>query len=638
MGRPQAHLRIALLGPFALEAPGGALVGQLGRKTRALLACLALAPGKIWPREKLMALLWSDRGDDQARASLRQALAELRRSLGDPSPLRTDNETVSLDPALVSTDAPAFEDLVKAERFADAVALYRGPLLDGHGVRDEAFDDWLRIERARLHELAIQAFQGQAEQQAGEAAINSARQLLQLEPAREETHRLLMRLHAAAGQRAEAMRQYRQCRDVLQRELQAEPDAETERLHIRIQDGNIPTDAIAIGGCSGPLHDRPSIAVLRFANLSSDLEQDYFADGLAEDLITDLSRIGGLLVIARHSSFAYKDRTIDARQAARELGVAYIVEGSVRRSASRIRIAIQLMETARGGYLWADRFDRDLEDVFAVQGEVASKIVAALADVLPSARVPPKRRAPSIEAYDLFVRGRVLTVQSPHTTRAALPLLEKTIALDPDFAEAHAWLAMNLTFQWIDGRDYERERVLAAADRAVSLDPGNADAYFMRGYALAYSGNLAAGLEQFELALKSNPNHADAWLFLTDLKVFDGRPQEAIRAVEKAFELNPHPHATYHWLRGFAFYAARHYEEAVRALDHEECRGNGSQRILAAALAQLGRLEEARDVARQFMNDYPEFTMGGWARTQPFRAPGDLDHFIAGYAKAGLPE
>jgi TolB-like protein/cytochrome c-type biogenesis protein CcmH/NrfG len=635
MERSQAHLRIALLGPFILEA-GGAPIGPLGRKTRALLACLALAPGKIWPREKLMALLWSDRGEDQARASLRQALAELRRSLGDPSPLRSDNETVSLDPALLSVDAPLFEDFVKAKRFAEAIVLYRGLLLDGHGVRDEAFDDWLRSERARLHELAISAFQGHADQQTGEAAIAAARRLLQLEPTREATHRLLMRLYAAAGQRAEALRQYRQCRDVLQRELQAETEAETERLHDRIQNTSDPATVVT-GSPPGLARDRPSIAVLRFTNMSSDPEQDYFADGLAEDLITDLSKVSGLLVIAKHSSFAYRDRTVDARQAARELGVAYIVEGSVRRAASRIRIAIQLMETAGGGYLWADRFDRELEDVFAVQDEVASKIVAALAGVLPSARSPPKRRAPSIEAYDLFVRGRVLTVQSPYTTRAALPLLEKAIELDPDFAEAHAWLAMNLTFQWIDGRDYERDRVLAAADRAVSLDPGNADAYFMRGYALAYSGSVADGLRQFELALKSNPNHADAWLYLTDLEVFDGRPRDAIRAVEKAFELNPYPHATYHWLRGFAFYAAGRYEEVARALDHDACRGNGSQRILAAALARLGRLKEARDVARQFMNDYPEFTVSGWAKTQPFRDPKDLRHFVDGYLKAGLP-
>lgn len=633
MGRPQAPLRIALLGSFDLETPGGKAVAALGRKTRALLACLALSPGKPWRREALTALLWSDRGDDQARASLRQALAELRRSLGEPSPLRTDNGTVSLDPALVSVDAPEFEDLVGAKRLAEAVKLYRGPLMDGHGVRDDAFEDWLRLERARLHDLAITAFHDHAGKQTGEASIATARHLLQLDPAREATHRLLMRLHAASGRRAEALRQYKQCRDMLERELQTVPDAETERLHILIQDGSA-----AAGIATGPSHDRPSIAVLRFANMSSDREQDYFADGLAEDLITDLSKIGGLMVIARHSSFAYKDRAVDAWEAARELGVAYIVEGSVRRSASRIRIAIQLLEAARGRYLWADRFDRDIADVFAVQDEVASRIVAALADVLPAIQLPPKRRARNIEAYDLFVRARVLTVQSPHTTRAALPLLEKAIELDPDFAEPHAWLAMNLTFQWVDGKEHQKERILAAADRAVALDPGNADGYFVRGYALTYSGDLAGGLEQFDLALQVNPNHAEAWLYLADLKVFDGRPEEAVRAIEKAFELNPYPHATYHWLRGFALYAAHRYEEAASALDLDACRGNGSERILAAALAKLGRIEEAREVGRRFMRCYPEFSAGSWSRTQSFRDPKDLQHFVEGYRKAGLPD
>ncbi len=384
---------------------------------------------------------------------------------------------------------------------------------------------------------------------------------------------------------------------------------------------------------------KPSIAVLPFTNLSSDPEQEFFADGLSEDLITDLSKVAGLFVIARHSSFVYKGRTIDIRQAARELGVAYIIEGSVRRSASRVRITVQLIDAAGGGHVWADRFDRNLEDVFALQDEVVGRIVSALADALPSARQPQKRRAPNIEAYDLFVRGRVLSVQSEDTTRLARPLLEKAIELDPDFAEAHAWLAMNLTFQWIDGRQVdERERILAEAERAVSLDPGNADGYFVRGYALTYKGNLAAGLEQFELALKYNPNHADAWLYLADLRVFDGHPDDAVRAVEKAFQLDPYPNANHYWLRGFALYAAHRYEQAVKALQHDSCRGTGSQRILAAALAQLGRSNEARDVARQFVNTHPRFAVGSWAKTQPFRDPRDLQHFVDGFIKAGLPE
>ena len=155
-------------------------------------------------------------------------------------------------------------------------------------------------------------------------------------------------------------------------------------------------------------------------------------------------------------------------------------------------------------------------------------------------------------------------------TRTARGLLEKAIQLDPEFAEARAWLAMNLTFQWIDDSEVdERDRIFAEAEQAVSLDPGNADGYYIRGYALTYKGDLAAGPEQFELTLKINPNHADAWAFFSDHLVFDGHPNQAVRAIEMAFQLNPYPpDATYYWVKGFALYAQRNYDKAVEALQH----------------------------------------------------------------------
>src|SRR6185312_7188890 len=169
MERTPHVLQVRLLGGFDLQSGAGHDVPAPGRKVRALMACLALSPGKSWAREKLMALLWSDRGDEQARASLRQALAELRRSLGAPSPLRTDNDAVNLDPAMVAVDAIAFERLARAERLGEAAALYRGALLDGHGVRDDAFEDWLRVERTRLHELAVGVLDRYARSQTGDA-------------------------------------------------------------------------------------------------------------------------------------------------------------------------------------------------------------------------------------------------------------------------------------------------------------------------------------------------------------------------------------------------------------------------------------------------------------------------------------
>src|SRR5215813_7302322 len=324
----RAQLR--LLGGFDLHSATGQAAIPAGRKVRALLACLALSPGQAWPREKLMALLWSDRGDEQARASLRQALAEMRRVLGEPSPVRTEHDAISLDPALIAVDAAEFELLARAGKLDEAAGLYRGPLLDGHGVRDGAFEDWILVERTRLHDLAVAALDRFAASQSGDAAIATAQRLLQLDPAREATHRLLMRLYAAAGQRTQALRQYEHCRDVLQRDLQVKPNSETERLHHELQNEAPPApmasaDAPQPGAASVP--DRPTIAVLPFSNLSGDPAQEYFSDGITEDIITELSRFRFLVVLARNPSLAQKGQVSGPQEIGRSLGVRYIVEG-----------------------------------------------------------------------------------------------------------------------------------------------------------------------------------------------------------------------------------------------------------------------------------------------------------------------
>jgi TolB-like protein/class 3 adenylate cyclase len=383
-----------------------------------------------------------------------------------------------------------------------------------------------------------------------------------------------------------------------------------------------------------------TIAVLPFTNMSSDPEQEYFADGLAEDLITDLSKIPGLLVIARNSSFTYKGRPVDIRSVARELSVRYVIEGSVRRAATRIRINAQLIDASDNSHLWADRFDRDLADIFVLQDEVVGRIVEALADALPSARRLASRRATNLDAYDLFVRGRVLVTQSVEGNRTARPLLERAVEIDPGFAEAHAWLAMSHHFAWAYwGEATERHPVLAlaAAQRAVSLDPEDAVAHAILADVLIFAGRPEEGAAELAAALRINPNHADAWTFLGQLRAFEGSAVEGIDYLRKALRLNPYPPGWYYWLLGLAQYAAGRYEDAADTLRHEATRGMGSQRILAAALAQLGRREEAKAEAGQFLASHPHFSMQHWADTQPFRHETDRQHFIDGYVKAGLP-
>jgi TolB-like protein len=401
-----------------------------------------------------------------------------------------------------------------------------------------------------------------------------------------------------------------------------------------------PKATVAVMKSPLPLPDKPSIAVLPFQNMSSDPEQEYFVDGLAEDLITDLSKVPGFLVIARNSSFAYKGKAVDIRLIARELGVRYVIEGSVRRSTTRVRINAQLIDALENTHLWADRFDRDIADVFLLQDEVVGKIVNALADTLPSARFPGRKRAANIQAYDLFVRGREMVTQSPESNRAGRPLLEKSIELDPHFAEAHAWLAMSHAFGWLHwGEDEEANRplALAAAERAVALDAENADAHALLGYVLLFDGKMDEGAAEFATALRINPSHAYALLFQGEMYAHQGMADRGVQSILKAFRLNPYPPAQYYWILGYAQYAAGRYEDAVQTLQHRETRLTGSSRILAASLAQLGRLEEAREVARRFLVANPHFSVRHWASTQPFRHDSDRQHFVDGYIKAGLP-
>jgi TolB-like protein len=391
-----------------------------------------------------------------------------------------------------------------------------------------------------------------------------------------------------------------------------------------------------------PLPAKPSIAVLPFTNLSADPEQEFFADGLTEDLITELSKAPGLFVIARHSCFAFKNKSPDLRQVARELGVRYILEGSARRAASRLRINAQLIDAREGGgHLWAERFDRDLVDVFAVQDEVIARIVEALVGRLAASKLPDRKLPKSLEAYDLCVRGRFLYQRAvTGEGKEARRLFEQAIALDLDYAEAHAYLAWTHWMGWVnwfEPEDPHRRLALEIARRAVALDPNDPFARMVLGFVLEYEHEYEESAAQIEMALRLDPNHADTYAIRTDLLVMAGRPLEAIESVAQALRLNPHPPAWYYWDKGEAEYAARQYESAVATLRHESTYGTPSRSILAAALAQLGRLEEARIEGRLFMADYPDFRIESFLDTQPFRNRTDREHFADGYRKAALP-
>jgi TolB-like protein/Tfp pilus assembly protein PilF len=653
MERSPNPLRIRLLGGFELASACGRDVPLPGRKVRALMACLALSPGKPWPREKLMALLWSDRGEEQARASLRQALAELRRALGEPSPLRTEHDAVSLAPAMIAVDAPEFERLAEAGQSVEAATLYRGQLLDSHGVRDDAFEDWLRAERTRLHDLAIEVLDRLAASQSGDPAIETAQRLLQLDPAREKTHRMLMRLYIAAGQRAHALRQYQQCCDTLQRELQAKPDVETERLYRQIQDETVPTPVTKMGTATHdpapPADTKPSIAILPFDNLSGDTEQRYFSDGIAEDIITELCRNHGLLVIARNSSFQYRDRAIDVKRIGHELGVQYVVEGSVRKMGAHVRIAVQLIDTGTGNHLWAERYDRELQAIFAIQDEVTTAIVAAIAGQVQAAGIDKvrRKRTGSLAAYDYFLRGLAHVVRfGGDDIFPARDMFARAIEIDPDFAQAHAFLAWSLVeifwTEWTkNSRDDSRttlDQALLVAQRAVTLDGNDAICHSTLVYVYIARKSFDLAAHHLDIATRLNPNDSEIIMHRGMLEVYTGRPREALRTIERAMRLNPIPPNSYWVLQGLALYHLRRYEEACRTFQRATARPPYVDRYLAACCAQLGLFAEARVLVARSLEQQPDFTLAVWATVEPYQSRADVDDLLDGLRKAGLPE
>jgi TolB-like protein/DNA-binding SARP family transcriptional activator/predicted Zn-dependent protease len=865
-----ASLELNLLGGFDARFGDGRPVGPLGRKGQLLLALLGLRVGEVHTREKVIGILWSDRGDAQARGSLRQELTILRKLLGsiEPAPIVIDGERLSLCAAAVAVDVRRFEALIQSDSTCDferAVALYKGPFLDGLNVRDSAGEEWLLHERERLRLLMLgvldRLFARQIQAGALAPATATAEAILAHDPLREDTHRALMQLHAEQGRHSLALKQYRVCKESLARELGVEPEPETERLHQEIQaqrtapprppsagaptapldvthgagadeyylmgrsfflrniwsrgalevarqlfaqaieidprcarahaglancdcyrlllgvpgasfdtiaassaralelapdlaeshaaqglalytagqhgpanaaferamtlgpelfeahyfyarncraqgnhekaaqlfaraaalnqndfralgmladeyralgrlddwlaatrqclarvqvevatqphDGHAlafgshiladlgeaelaeawaarakeldpddpivnynvactyvtlgrPDDALARlratfgatplnrrafydwmrqDSALDPLRDhpvfrafalelqadiatsvpertgaqphpstcagRPSIAVLPFANISGDPEQEYLADGLTEDVITDLSRVSALFVVARNSVFTFKGKAVHIQEAARALNVRYLLEGSVRKAAGRVRITAQLVDGASGGHLWAERFDRSLDDIFTLQDEISQSIVAALkVTLLPEELATiTSRPTTNVDAYQYYLMGRSYFLRSgwgERALRVARRMFMRAAEIDPHYARAYSGLANSDSYLMCMGDPrVSFEDILANSERALALDPSLAEAHAAKGLALYTAGRHAAANTVLEEALRLGPDLFEANFFAARNLRAQGRYRESIPLFERAAELQP---------------------------------------------------------------------------------------------------
>ena len=399
------------------------------------------------------------------------------------------------------------------------------------------------------------------------------------------------------------------------------------------------------------LPDRPSIAVLPFQNMSGDAEQEYFSDGVVEEIITALSRMRWLFVIARNSSFAYKGKASDVRQVGRELGVRYVLEGSVRKAGSRLRITGQLIDASTGAHLWADRFEGGLEDVFELQDHVTSSVIGAIAPTLEQAEMERAKRKPTenLDAYDYYLRGIAsLHRWSREGVDEALGLFSKAIELDPSFASAYGAAAFCYFWRkangWMTDRTQEIADTLRLGGRAAELGKDDAVALSFAGLALGYvADEIEAGIELIDRALRLNPNLAAAWSASGCLRTALGDHDRAIEHTARAMRLSPLDPLTFFMqtFTAFAHFLSGRYDEAW-PLAEKAARAQPNYmsaiRLAAASNACAGRLEEAkRFVARALQLD-PELRISNFKGRIIAVRPDDFAKYAEGLRKAGLPE
>lgn len=405
------------------------------------------------------------------------------------------------------------------------------------------------------------------------------------------------------------------------------------------------------------LPDKPSIAVLPFENMSGDPEQEYFADGIVEEITTALSRFKTLFVIARNSSFTYRGRTVDVKQVGRELGVRYVLGGSVRRAASRVRITGELVDTASGTQLWADRFEGGLDDIFDLQDKVTESVVGAIAPELQQAEIDRARRklTENLEAYDLFLQGMAREVSNlaggleqptSEGTSEALRLFYGVIKLDPVFASAYGMAALcyaqRKAFGWVTDREREISEAERLARKAIQLGKVDAVALATGGYVLAFVvHDLEAGIAAIERALILNPNLAEAWLFLGWAKVWQGQPDVAIERLERAMRLSPLGRGIAGMQAAVAtahFFAGRYEDASVWAekLLREYPTSHPGLRIAAASNAAAGRNLEALNVAARLRQLDPALHLSNFRNVLGPYSPQDRLKYEEAMRQAGL--
>lgn len=597
-----AVFTLSLLGPFSLSVQGETL-DVASKKNRLLLAMLAAASHRTMSRDALASALWAEHGDEQAKNSLRQALAVLRKELKsqEASFFAAIDSTITIDPGKVVLDTDAFVTNVRLatrDSLLRAIKLWRGVFLADVTASDTGLEHWLNEQREHYNALYIEAMDRLVPMLDGNARLDMARRLVQADNLREASHRHLMEAMHASGERAQALRHYDKLRKLLQDELGVEPSPETQVLRNRIAANGqgaaavhamvpVPmpiqppsaalptTSARPTAPASGKLSYglaaaaailavllgawyvmRPapeplgmaSVAILPFESLSGSVEDARIATGLTIDTISDLSRYSDFRVMAKDTTDAYQGNSADIRALGKDLKVSHVLKGTYQRDKDKIRITAQLIDAATGESLWSDRYDRQIGEIFAVQSDVADHIANSLGGregkVGKSMAASARRKPPAdLGAYEIYLLAQetMYSDLSAESMREGQKILEQAIAKDPNFARAYVRYANAYAWRatYESGAVELFQQMLVYASKAVALDPMDADAHAALGYAMTVTGDWKQGEANLDEALRLTPNAFDVLIFHACLKHAYGKMEEGAAAADRALAINP---------------------------------------------------------------------------------------------------
>ncbi len=651
-GKSPTRAEFFLLGPLFVRIDGAEMV-PLPKKARALLAYLIIRRGVAVPRDTILGLLWSERGEDQARASLRQALSLIRKALGSVAEelMIADRDSVTFASEGYDIDLESLLQLNESSdvgSLSQALNLVRGELLEGLSLPEPAYEQWLTTEREHFKRLITRArahlVQLLEEEGRQDEAIEQLQSILSSDPTSESAHQALIRLYSAKGQFDAALKQFSQCQSQLRDVLGVEPQPETVELHRQARSKrNRKFSEPERQEFKHRETEKPSIAVLPFVNMSKDPEQEYFSDGLSEDIITELSRSNSLVVVARNSSFQFRGDAIDIRQVGEQLGVGYVLEGSVRKSSGRIRITAQLIDTRSNDHIWAERYDGTTEDVFDLQDDVSRKIVTTLVGRLDDIHLDRMARRPTNEfmAYEEFLRGqKYMQKYSLEHYAKARKHFENAITLDPKFAKAHGSLGLIGFYEW-NGSSSEPtllNEALNSANAALELDPHDSRCHLALGVVHLFREEHEKAGYHLSRAAQLNPNDDLIMIEQGRYSMYTGQPLEGAEQVRLAMRRNPFFPNWYWNILGRCLHTAGRHKEAVSAFEKILTPQYLNHAYMAACNFKLGNEKAAQEHVSLVLEKKPDFTLSDFSKQLPYRSEADLQSFVGELRCAGLPD